>query len=200
MILATVISPSSKGFCGTFAGLRLSGFFSLQHHRLTLSPTRTPIGRAAQTHADQHLATVFISIGGALVSWSSKRQATVSRSSAEAEYRAVANAVADCVWLRQLLGELSCPVSKATVVFCDNVSAVYMSTNPVHHRRTKHIELDIHFVREKVALGELRVVHIPTTQQLADVMTKGLPAASFQSFRSSLCVLPVEDLETAAGC
>jgi hypothetical protein len=139
-------------------------------------------------------------LGGALVSWSSKRQATVSRSSAEAEYRAVANAVADCVWLRQLLGELSCPVSKATVVFCDNVSAVYMSTNPVHHRQTKHIELDIHFVREKVALGELRVVHIPTTQQLADVMTKGLPAASFQSFRSSLCVLPVEDLETAAGC
>jgi hypothetical protein len=139
-------------------------------------------------------------LGGALVSWSSKRQATVSRSSAEAEYRAVANAVADCVWLRQLLGELSCPVSKATVVFCDNVSAVYMSTNPVHHRRTKHIELDIHFVREKVALGELRVVHIPTTQKLADVMTKGLHAAPFQSFRSSLCVLPVEDLETAAGC
>ncbi|XP_071685349.1 uncharacterized protein [Lolium perenne] len=144
---------------------------------------------------DGHLAIVK-----RILRWSSKRQATVSRSSAEAEYRAVANAVADCVWLRQLLGELSCPVSKATVVFCDNVSAVYMSTNPVHHRRTKHIELDIHFVREKVALGELRVVHIPTTQQLADVMTKGLPAASFQSFRSSLCVLPVEDLETAAGC
>jgi hypothetical protein len=82
-------------------------------------------------------------LGGALISWSSKRQATVSRSSAEAEYRAVANAVADCVWLRQLLGELGCSIPKATVVFCDNVSAVYMSTNPVHHRRTKHIELDI---------------------------------------------------------
>jgi hypothetical protein len=67
-------------------------------------------------------------LGGALVSWSSKRQPTVSRSSAEAEYRAVANAVADCVWLRQLLDELGSPPSKATVVFCDNISAVYMST------------------------------------------------------------------------
>ncbi|KAK1609948.1 hypothetical protein QYE76_033621 [Lolium multiflorum] len=86
-------------------------------------------------------------LGSSLVSWSSKRQPTVSRSSAEAEYRAVANAVAECTWLRQLLSELSCPVDKATVVFCDNVSAVYLSANPVHHRRTKHIELDIHFVR-----------------------------------------------------
>ncbi|XP_020164434.1 F-box protein At5g07610-like [Aegilops tauschii subsp. strangulata] len=60
-----------------------------------------------------------------------------------------------------------------------------MAANPVHHRRTKHIELDIHFVREKVALGQLRVLHVPTTQQFADVMTKGLPTATFQEFRSS---------------
>ncbi|KAK1670651.1 hypothetical protein QYE76_058810 [Lolium multiflorum] len=93
--------------------------------------------------------------GPSLISWSSKRQPTVSRSSAEAEYRAVANAVAEVSWLRQLLVELSCPVAKATVVYCDNVSAVYLSANPVHHRRTKHIELDIHFVREQVALLSL---------------------------------------------
>lgn len=85
-----------------------------------------------------------------LVSWSSKRQPTVSRSSAEAKYRAVANAAAECIWLRQLLGELHCTLSKATVAYCDNVSAVYMSVNPVHHKRTKHIKLDIHFVRERV--------------------------------------------------
>ncbi|KAK1617271.1 hypothetical protein QYE76_022788 [Lolium multiflorum] len=85
-------------------------------------------------------------LGSSLVSWSSKRQPTVSRSSAEAEYRTVANVVAECTWLRQLLSELSCPVDKATVVFCDNVSAVYLFANPVHHRRTKHIELDIHFI------------------------------------------------------
>jgi histone deacetylase 1/2 len=137
-------------------------------------------------------------LGGSLVSWSSKRQPTVSRSSAEAEYRAVANAAAECIWLRQLLGELHCGISKATVVFCDNVSAVYMSANPVHHKRTKHIELDIHFVRERVQIGEFRVVHVPTGEQFADVLTKGLPTATFEFFRSSLCVLPTT-LQTAGG-
>jgi hypothetical protein len=138
-------------------------------------------------------------LGDSLVSWSSKRQPTVSRSSAEAEYRAVANVVAECCWLRQLLGELHVVVPKATVVYCDNISAVYMTANPVHHRRTKHIELDIHFVREKVQLGQFRVLHVPTTQQFADVMTKGLPTAAFEEFRSSLCIRP-PDTEDAAGC
>ncbi|KAK1661183.1 hypothetical protein QYE76_049342 [Lolium multiflorum] len=99
--------------------------------------------------------------GDSLISWSSKRHTTVSRSSAEAEYRAVAHAVAECCWLR-LLQELHRPLSSATVV-CDNVSAIYMSSNPVQHKRTKHIEIDIHFVREKVSLGEVRVLHVPSS-------------------------------------
>jgi len=73
-------------------------------------------------------------LGDTLVSWSSKRQTKVSRSSAEAEYRAIAHAVAECCWLRQLLQELRIPLSKATLVYCDNVSAVYMTVNHVHHR------------------------------------------------------------------
>ncbi|WVZ85688.1 hypothetical protein U9M48_032583 [Paspalum notatum var. saurae] len=77
-------------------------------------------------------------LGGNLVSWSSKRQPVVSRSSAEAEYRAVANGVAEASWLRQLLAELHSPLAKSTLVYCDNVSAVYLSTNPVQHQRTKH--------------------------------------------------------------
>jgi hypothetical protein len=79
--------------------------------------------------------------------WSSRRQTTVSRSSAEAEYRAVATTVAESWWVWQLLQELHRPIETATIVYCDNVIAVYLSANPVHHRRTKHIELDIHFVR-----------------------------------------------------
>jgi hypothetical protein len=122
-------------------------------------------------------------LGPSLISWSSKRQPTVSRSSAEAEYRAVANVVAECSWLCQLLLELSCPVDKATVVYCDNVSAVYLSANPVHHHRTKHTELDIHFVREQqVALGRIRVLHVPTSQPFVDIMTKGLPTTFFEEF------------------
>jgi len=127
-------------------------------------------------------------LGDNLVSWSSKRQNTVSRSSAEAEYRAVANGVAEASWLRQLLHELHTPLRRAILVYCDNISAVYMSSNPVQHQRTKHIEIDLHFVREKVAMGAVRVLHVPTTSQFADVFTKGLPSSVFSEFRSSLNV------------
>jgi len=84
------------------------------------------------------------------------------------------------------------------VAFCDNISSVYMSKNPVHHRRTKHIELDIHFVREKVAIGELRVTHVPSARQLADVFTKGLPSAPFFDFRDRLSIATA-DVDTAGG-
>jgi hypothetical protein len=80
-------------------------------------------------------------LGTNLISWSSKRQNVVSRSSAEAEYRAVANGVAEACWLRQLLQELHAPLTKSTLVYCDNVSAVYLSTNPIQHQRTKHVEI-----------------------------------------------------------
>jgi hypothetical protein len=84
------------------------------------------------------------------------------------------------------------------VVYCDNVSAIYLSQNPVHHRRTKHVELDIHFVREKVALGQLRVLHVPTHLQYADIMTKGLPTSIFEDFCSSLCISADARIEGAA--
>jgi hypothetical protein len=87
----------------------------------------------------------------------------------------------------QLLGELQCRVDKASVAFYDNVFAVYKSLNPVHHRRTKHIKIDIHFVRERIAVGELHV--LPSGQQLADIMTKGLSSSTFCDFQSSLCVV-----------
>jgi len=173
------------------------------HLGLHLHGTTTPT-LTAYTDADwagcpdtrRSTSGFCIFLGDSLVSWSAKRQTVVSRSSAEAEYRGVANAVAECTWLRQLLRELHCDVPKATVAYCDNVSSVYMARNPVHHRRTKHIELDIHFVREKVALGELRVLQIPSDRQFADVFTKGLPTALFEDFRSSLCIGDT----TAGGC
>ncbi|GKE86038.1 ribonuclease H-like domain-containing protein, partial [Tanacetum coccineum] len=113
---------------------------------------------------------------------------TLSRSSVEAEYRGVANAVAKTCWLRNLLRELHTPLSSAMLVYCDNVSAVYLSSNPVQHQRTKHIEIDIHFVRDLVAAGEVRVLHVPSRYQYADIFTKGLPSALFEEFRTSLSV------------
>nr|GEX13515.1 ribonuclease H-like domain-containing protein [Tanacetum cinerariifolium] len=85
-------------------------------------------------------------LGDNLLSWSAKRQHTPSRSSAEAKYWGVANVVAETAWLRNLLHELHSPLSTATLVYCDNVSAVYMSANLVQHHQMKHIEIDIHFV------------------------------------------------------
>jgi len=74
------------------------------------------------------------------------------------------------------------------LVYCDNVSAIYLSCNPVQHQRTKHIEMDIHFIREKVARGEVRVPHVPSRYQIADIFTKGLPLILFEDFRNSLSV------------
>lgn len=104
-------------------------------------------GRAALTCAFQ-----LWLLGDNLVSWSSKCLSIVSGFNAEAEYRVVAHVVAECCWLRQLFQKLRISVPLVTVVYCDNVSVVYMTANPIHHRRMKHIDIGIHFVREKVAL------------------------------------------------
>ena len=176
---------SSASFA-TSRGLHRSASSSWRHPRQQ-SP-RTPTDWAGCPDTRRSTSGFAIFLGNSLVSWSSKRQTTVSRSSAEAEYRGVANAVSECTWLRQLLRELYCNATQATIAYCDNISSVYMSRNPVHHRRTKHIEIDIHFVREKVAIGELRVLQIPSARQFADIFTKGLPTTLFEDFRSSLCV------------
>jgi hypothetical protein len=130
-----------------------------------------------ETHRSTSGFAVFL--GNNLVSWSSKRQHTVSRSSVEVEYRAVANGVAEATWLHQLLIELRHQPRRATLIYCDNISAVYLSSNPVQHQRTKHVEIDLHFVQEQVALSHVRVLHVPITSQYADVFTKGLPTSVF---------------------
>lgn len=165
------------------------------HYGLHLSPS--PITKLiSYTDADwggcpdtrRSTSGYCVFLGDNLISWSSKRQPTLSRSSAEAEYRGVANVVSESCWLRNLLLELHFPIPQATLVYCDNVSAIYLSGNPVQHQRTKHIEMDIHFVREKVARGQARVLHVPSRHQIADIFTKGLPRILFDDFRTSLSV------------
>nr|GEZ38481.1 ribonuclease H-like domain-containing protein [Tanacetum cinerariifolium] len=128
--------------------------------------------RCPATHRSTSEYCVFL--GDNFMTWSSKRQDTLSRSSVEAEYRGVANVVAETSWIHNLLRELHTLLFTATLVYCDNVSAIYMSANPVQHQRTKHIEIDIHFVRDKVAACHVRVLYVPSRFQYADIFTKGL--------------------------
>lgn len=126
-----------------------------------------------------------------LISWSSKRQLTLSKFIVEAEYIGVANVVLESRWVRNVLVlELHLPLSKATLVYGDNVSAIYMSGNLVHHQRTKHIDMDIHFVRKKVKRGEVRVLHVRYRYQIADIFTKGLLHVLFDDFRDRLSIRP----------
>nr|GEZ74073.1 ribonuclease H-like domain-containing protein [Tanacetum cinerariifolium] len=117
-------------------------------------------------------------LGNNLLSWSSKRQPTLSRSSAEAEYRGVADVVAETCWLRNF----HTPLSSVTLVYCDNVSVVYLSSNSVQHQRMKHIEIDLHFVRDLVDVGQVRVLNVPSRNQYADIVTKDLHSTVFDDF------------------
>ena len=130
-------------------------------------------------------------LGKNLISWSCKKQATVVHSSTKAEYKALANAAAEVKWLHSLLTELGQPLPSSTVLWCDNIGATYLSANPVFHARTKHIEIDFHFVRDMVASKTLLVRFVSTDDQLADLLTKPLSSPQFVLFCSKLNVLPI---------
>ena len=114
------------------------------------------------------------------------KQATVSRSSTEAEYKALANATAEIIWVQSILKELGMKNTKAPCLWCDNLGATYLSANPVFHARTKHIEIDFHFVRERVANKLLDIRFIHSQDQVADGFTKALPTRSFEDFKHNL--------------
>ncbi|KAJ0534888.1 putative RNA-directed DNA polymerase [Helianthus annuus] len=115
-----------------------------------------------------------IFLGNTLVSWKSKKQGFVSRSTAEAEYRAMCSATCEVMWIKNVLSELQISCSLPVALFCDSKSAISISQNPVFHERTKHFELDLHFLREKIASGIIDPHKIASEEQVADIFTKGL--------------------------
>jgi hypothetical protein len=131
-----------------------------------------------------------IFLGNCLVSWSAKKQAIVSRSSTEAEYRALALTTAELFWIRMLFKDIGISLPSIPLLWCDNVSAIALASNPVFHARTKHIEVDYHFVREKVVNSDLEVKFISSRDQIADVFTKGLSSTQFLYLKSKLMVVP----------
>lgn len=119
-------------------------------------------------------------IGGSLVTWRSKKQGVVARSSAEAEFRALAKGICEGIWIRSILSDLTGSPSIPIVMHCDNKPAIAIAHDPVRHEETKHWEVDRHFIKEKIDLKVIRVVYVHTSEQVADILTKGLPGGLYE--------------------
>ena len=122
------------------------------------------------------------------ISWSCKKQSTVARSSTEAEYRAIGSTTTEILWLQQLLLELGIHIAQPPTIFSDNIGANYLCANPVFHTRMKHLAIDYHFVRDLVAKNELQVSHVPSSHQLADLLTKPLSRRQHEFLTSKIGV------------
>ena len=127
-------------------------------------------------------------LGPNLISWSAKKQPTIARSSTEAEYRSLAHTFAELFWIRALLKDLGLYLRTPPIIWCDNISAIHLAVNPIFHARTKHIEVDYHYVREQVVRRALDIRYINTADQVADIFTKGLSTARFKRLRDKLNV------------
>lgn len=127
-------------------------------------------------------------LGNALVSWHSKKQASVALSTAEAEYVAAGSCCAQIIWMKQQLSDFGIDL-KTVPIKCDNTSAINLTKNPVYHSRTKHIEIRHHFIRDHVQKGDCLIEFVETSKQLADIFTKPSPKENFFFIRTELGIL-----------
>ena len=130
-------------------------------------------------------------LGGNLVTWRSKKQTVVARSSTESEFRAMAHGVCELLWMKIILDDLKVHYEAPMRLFCDNKSAISIAHNPVQHDRTKHIEIERHFIKEKLDNGLIETTYVPSRGQLADILTKGLPTKQFKFLTDKLGMIDI---------
>lgn len=145
----------------------------------------------ASDSSDRKSVTGMVAImGGAAISWITKKQPTVALSTTEAEYQALTEAAKEAIWIRMYLEELGHIQQNPTVILGDNQSSQALAKNPVHHARTKHIDVKFHFLRQHVEEHRIYLQYIQTTEQLADLLTKGLPGPQTKYLRQGMGILP----------
>lgn len=132
-----------------------------------------------------------VKFGDSLVSWKSKKQQTVSRSSAEREYRSLATTTAEIVWLMGLFTELNASIKQPVDIMCDSKVALQIAANPIFHEMTKHIEIDCHFIRDKIKEGRIKTHHIGTEDRQTNLLTKGLRRIQHEYLLGKLGVLNI---------
>ncbi|KAL2239212.1 UNVERIFIED_CONTAM: Retrovirus-related Pol polyprotein from transposon RE2 [Sesamum indicum] len=172
-----------------------------------LFPSQSSLTLTAYCDADwatcpdsrRSLTGFCIFLGPALISWKTKKQCTVSRSTAEAEYRSLAATVCELRWISYILTDLGMSTSLPIDLFCDNKAALHILANPVFHERTKHIEMDCHLVRDAYKEGFIAPSFVRSSLQLADLFTKVLPISAFTSLLSKLGLFAIEPGPTCGG-
>ena len=141
----------------------------------------------AEDRDDRHSTTGFIYLmAGGAISWASRRQPTISLSSTEAEYKAASDTCRQMMWLRTFGNELGDDIDSPTPLCVDNQGSIFLAENPVIDRRTKHVEVHYHFIRDYVANGQVEIFYVPTKEQLADSLTKNISFSILEYFRHEI--------------